>query len=157
MKAVYAGSFDPITLGHVDIIGRLLNFTSELYVLVTEASNKSYLFTRDERMQLVRSVLKRHSQVKVEGFDGLTVEFARRVGAPVIIRGIRAVADYDQEMAMASVNRVLAAEIETLTVFASPKYNFISSRLVKEVAQHGGELSSLVPQEAAEALRKKFR
>lgn len=153
--ALYPGSFDPITLGHVDIIERLADFYQELVVLVANSAAKNQLFSASERAGLIKESLTRQKNVKVEVFDGLTVEYARRVGATVIIRGLRAVADFEYEFAMANMNRKLAPEIETMIAFTRPEYSFVSSRMVKEVAFFGGEVESLVPAPVVKALQKK--
>ena len=153
--AVYPGSFDPITLGHIDIIQRLADFYQELVVLVANSSAKAQLFTAEERAVLIKESLIGKANVRVEVVDGLTVDYARKVGAAVIIRGLRAVADFEYEFAMANMNRKLAPEIETMIVFTRPEYSFVSSRMVKEVAFFGGEISSLVPPPVVKALNLK--
>lgn len=155
-KAVYPGSFDPITNGHVDIIRRLVNLYDELTVLVASSSDKRYMFSANERMELVKKSLQDIPRVKVDSHDGLTVEYARAAGANVVIRGLRAVADFEYEMAMANMNKHLDREIETLIVFADPKYMFVSSRLIKGVSTHTIEkLEGLVPPVVLEAIRNK--
>lgn len=156
-KAVYAGSFDPITLGHVNIIERLGPLYDELYILVANATHKTYMFSPEDRAQLIRESIHSPRNVKVEIFDGLTVEFAEKVGASVVIRGIRMVNDFENEMAMASINKNLNKKVETLVIFSSPEFGYISSRLVKEVAQFGGSLEKLVPPPVQSALSKKFK
>ncbi len=153
--AVYPGSFDPITLGHIDIIQRLADFYQELVVLVANSAVKTQLFTAEERAVLIKESLSGKSNVRVEVFDGLTVDYARKVGAAVIIRGLRAVADFEYEFAMANMNRKLAPEIETMIVFTRPEYSFVSSRMVKEVAFFGGQVASLVPAPVVKALNQK--
>lgn len=155
-KAIYPGSFDPITFGHVDIIRRIHPLFDEIVVLVANSEHKSYLFSPEERENLVRQCLAGLNNVKVEVYAGLTVNFARQAKAEVIIRGIRAVADFEYEMAMANMNKKLHSELETLIVFASPEYNYVSSRMVKEVAQHGGDLDNLVPPAVRKALQDKL-
>ncbi|MCB0343171.1 MAG: pantetheine-phosphate adenylyltransferase [Pseudobdellovibrionaceae bacterium] len=154
---IYPGSFDPITLGHVDIVRRLAPLFDRLIVLVANAENKNYVFDASERSRLVSESLKDSApNVEVEEFDGLTIDFAKQVGATVIIRGIRGVGDMENEMAMAHVNKKLDADIETLIVLAAPEFSFISSRLVKEVALHGGDLSGLLPPGVDQALREQM-
>jgi pantetheine-phosphate adenylyltransferase len=155
--AVYPGSFDPITLGHIDIIQRLADFYRELVVLVANSPAKSQLFTAEERAVLIKESLTGKSNVRVEVFDGLTVDYARKVGAAVIIRGLRQVADFEYEFAMANMNRKLAPEIETMIVFTRPEYSFVSSRTVKEVAFFGGDFAGLVPPPVAKALQSKVK
>lgn len=158
-KAIYPGSFDPITIGHIDIIERLAPHFDELIVLVSVSSAKSEMFTVEERKSLIQQSLKSNkvANVKVESHQGLTIDFCRKVGAKVIIRGLRAVIDFEYETSMANINRKLAPDIETMLAFASPEYYFISSRGVKEVAINGGPLVGLVPTFVAEALQKKIQ
>jgi len=155
--AVYPGSFDPITLGHVDIIHRLADFYQELVVVVANSPAKSQLFTAEERAKLIEASLKAKSNVRVVVFDGLIVDYARKIGASVIIRGLRAVADFEYEFAMANMNRKLAPEIETMIVFTRPEYSFVSSRTVKEVAYFGGPVEGLVPPPVVKALADKVK
>ncbi len=156
-KAVYPGSFDPITLGHVDLIQRMAGFYTELIVLVANSLGKSQLFTAEERAELIRQSLRDTNNVKVQVFEGLTVDYARKAGAAVIIRGLRAVADFEYEFAMANMNRKLAPDIETMIVFTRPEYSFVSSRMVKEVAFFGGNLDSLVSPVVAHALEARVQ
>ncbi len=153
---VYPGSFDPVTIGHVDIIHRLSRLFDRITVLVAHSSQKNYLFSAEERRDLVLSCMKGLKNVSVEIHEGLTVEFAQKTQAQVVIRGLRAVSDFEYEQAMANVNAQLAPGVETLIVFTRPEYGHISSRLVKEVAQFGGDLKDLVPTDVAQALRAKF-
>lgn len=155
-RSVYPGSFDPITLGHVDIIRRLNQLYDEVIVLVAHSHRKSYLFSADERADLARQCLQAFGNVRVEVFEGLTVEFAKRVKAQVIIRGLRAVSDFEYEMAMANMNKKLCEDIETLIVFARPELSAVSSRMVKEVAYNQGSLSGLVPEVVDVALKNKL-
>lgn len=151
-KAVYPGSFDPITLGHIDIIQRVAPHFDELIVLISKSASKTELFSVEERKALAQKALTGLPQVKVESSEGLTVNFARQVGAKVIVRGLRAVVDFEYETSMANMNRKLAPEIETLLIFASPEYYFISSRGVKEVARNHGPLDGMVSPFVAQAL-----
>lgn len=155
-KAVYPGSFDPITFGHLDIIQRLAPLYDEIIVLVAESNQKKYMFSAEERAELIRTCLGDNQNLKVEVFSGLTVDYANRSGAQVILRGLRAVSDYEYELAMANMNRKLAPEIETMIVFTRPEYNYVSSRMVKEVAVNGGSLKDLVPLQVAEALKNRI-
>lgn len=154
-KAVYPGSFDPITNGHVDIIRRLVPLYDEITVLVANSASKVYLFSANERRDLIRESLGDLENVQVEIHDGLTVDFAKEIGAPVIIRGLRALSDFEYEMAMTNMNKHLDPGIETLIVFADPKYGHVSSRLVKEVSKYKGELKGLVPDMVLKAMLKK--
>lgn len=154
--AVYPGSFDPITLGHVDIIGRTRAVFDEVIVLVADSASKNYLFSGKERKNLIENSIGQMPGVKVEIYDGLTVNYLREVSSQVIIRGIRAVADFEYELVMANMNKKLAPEIETMIVFASPNYHYVSSRAIKEIAVHEGDLSGIVPDVVTEALKKKL-
>lgn len=144
-KAVYPGSFDPITMGHIDIIQRISKQYDEVTVLVAHSGDKKSLFSVQERMRLVEQALKKIKNVKVDHFKGLTVDYMKKNKAQVIVRGLRAVVDFEYELSMANMNRKLNPRIETVLVFASPEYYFISSRAVKEVAKNGGSLKGLVP------------
>lgn len=143
--AVYPGSFDPITLGHVDIIQRLSLVFEKVIVLVAKSSTKAGLFTPEERKSLIQKTLKDLKNVEVDIFEGLTVDYLKKVNAKVIVRGLRAVVDFEYEMTMASMNKKLQPEFETMLMFAAPEYYYISSRGVKEVAANGGSLQGLVP------------
>jgi len=154
--AIYPGSFDPMTFGHIDIIQRLAPHFDELIVVVAQSSSKSELFTVQERVQMASSTLANFKNVKVQSYAGLTVDFARKVGAKIIVRGLRAVVDFEYETSMANMNRKLAPEIETMLIFASPEYYFISSRGVKEVARNGGPLEGMVPDSITQALYSKL-
>ncbi len=144
--AVYPGSFDPITMGHVDIINRIAPLYDEVIVLVAQSSQKQSMFTALERKALIEKALNHLHNVKVDIFEGLTVEYMRKVNAKVIVRGLRAVVDFEYEMTMASMNKKLDPKIETMLVFASPEYYYISSRGVKELAMNGGALDGFVPE-----------
>lgn len=155
-KALYPGSFDPITLGHMDVIQRMSAHYDEIIILIADNTAKKSLFSSGERKALVETTLGHLKNVRVEVFKGLTTEYARQVRAQVILRGLRAVADFEYESAMANMNRHLAPEIETVLVFTSPQYGYISSRLVKEVAKFGGRLEEIVPPVVATALKNKL-
>ena len=144
--AVYPGSFDPITLGHVDIIQRLSLVFEKVIVLVAKSSSKTGLFTAEERKDLILKTLKHLKNIEVDIFEGLTVDYLKTKKAHVIVRGLRAVVDFEYEMKMASMNKKLQPDIETLLMFAAPEFYCISSRGVKEVAAHGGPLQGLVPE-----------
>lgn len=155
--AVYPGSFDPITLGHVDIINRLAPIYDHVIVLVAQSSQKQSMFTADERKILIEKSLVGLKNVSVDIFAGLTVDYMKTAHAKVIVRGLRAVVDFEYEMTMANMNKKLAPDIETLLVFASPEYYYISSRGVKEVAMNGGSLKGLVPNHVIEAMQQKIQ
>jgi pantetheine-phosphate adenylyltransferase len=143
--AIYPGSFDPITVGHLDIIKRISKLYDKVTVLISHSQQKSYLFSAAERKQITEECLKNLPNVSVEVYQGLTVDFMRSRNIPVIIRGLRAVVDFEYEMAMANMNRKLAPDIETILMFASPEHYYISSRAIKEIARFAGKLDDLVP------------
>lgn len=155
--AVYPGSFDPITLGHVDIIQRISHLYDETVVLISQSPAKNGLFTPEERKKLIEKSLSHLKNVRVDIHEGLTTEYMKGIQAQVIVRGLRAVVDFEYELTMANMNKMLAPQIETMLVFADPKYYFISSRGVKEVAQFGGSLKGLVTDVVAEALVDKIK
>nr|WP_144925007.1 pantetheine-phosphate adenylyltransferase [Paenibacillus bovis] len=155
--AVCPGSFDPVTLGHMDIIRRGAKVFDEVYVAVLNNSTKNSLFTVDERISLLREVTKDIVNVKVDTFNGLLIDYAKRVRANAILRGLRAVSDFEYEMQMTSMNRVLDEQIETFFMMTNNQYSFLSSSIVKEVAKYHGNISELVPPEVEEALQRKFK
>jgi pantetheine-phosphate adenylyltransferase len=155
-RAIYPGSFDPITLGHVDIIGRVAKQVDELIVVVAQNSEKNYLFTAKERAKLISESIKNLKGVKVVVHEGLISDYAREQGVKLIIRGLRAVSDFEFEMAVANMNRTLYKDLETLIVFSSPEYGHVASRLVKEVAKFGGALNGLVTPAVAKAIKSKL-
>ncbi len=156
-KAVYPGSFDPITQGHVDIIERLSHIFNDITVLVAQSSQKDSLFSALERKALILEALGDIKGVQVDIYEGLTIDYMTKNQAEVIVRGLRAVSDFEYEMTMASMNKKLAPHIETMLVFARPEYYYISSRGVKEVAKNGGSLEGLVPQAVIGPIREKFK
>ena len=153
--AVYPGSFDPITSGHVDIINRIARQYDQVVVLVAQSSQKSSMFTAEERKVLIEKSLSHLDNIKVDIFAGLTVDYMKKVNSKVIIRGLRAVVDFEYELTMANMNRKIAPEIETLLVFASPEYYYVSSRGIKELALNNGPLKDLVPECVIAALEEK--
>ncbi len=155
-KAIYPGSFDPITNGHVNIIQRGKKIFDKIIVGVLDNPKKSPLFTTEERVELICQTFEGDSAVAVVTFSGLLVDFARQNEAEVVIRGLRAISDFEYEFQMALMNRKLSSEIETLFMMPSLKYSFLSSNLVKEVFQLGGCVKDLVPTVVEEALRSKF-
>jgi pantetheine-phosphate adenylyltransferase len=154
--AVVPGSFDPITYGHLDIITRAAKVFDEIYISVLNNSSKRPLFTVEERMALIKQVTKDIPNVKVDTFHGLLVEYAASVNANAIVRGLRAVSDFEYEMQITSMNRLLDKGIETFFIMTNNQYSFLSSSIVKEVAQYHGEISELVPPEVEKALNSKF-
>lgn len=155
IRAVYPGTFDPITNGHLDVIERAAKIFDELIVAVTTNPAKTPWFTLEERVEMIRESCSHLPNVTVEAFDGLLVNFVRQKGAKVIIKGLRAVTDFDYEFQMAAINRKLAPEIETLFLMTSLPYAYLSSSVVKEVASLNGCLKELVPDNVAERLRRK--
>ncbi|MBA3644911.1 MAG: pantetheine-phosphate adenylyltransferase [Gemmatimonadaceae bacterium] len=154
--AIYAGSFDPLTRGHEDLIRRSCEFVDELVVAIANNVNKKPLFTLDERTALIRSAVGEDKKIQIKTFDGLLVDFAKQVGASLIIRGLRAVSDFEYEFQMALMNRHMSPGLETVFMVPSVETTYISSSVVREVAQHGGKLEGLVHPSVAEALRKKY-
>ena len=154
--AVYPGSFDPITLGHLNIIRRSASLFDELIVLVMVNSGKRPLFSPEERVDLICRTVKKYLNVKVEKSDALLVEFMKERGAKVIIKGMRAVSDYEREFQIALVNRKLAPDIETLLMPSSEKYTYLSSSVVKEMARYGADLHTFVPAEIIDDVLKRI-
>ena len=156
--AIYPGSFDPITNGHVDLVKRTLGVFDRIVVAIARNPEKDRsLFDLDERLQMIRQVFKGFGdRVEAESFDGLLVEYAKKTGAKVIIRGLRAVSDFEYEFQMAMMNRELAPGIETLFMMTGQDHFYISSRLVKEVVSLGGDVSGFVPTLVAKKLKEKF-
>ncbi|MFQ5894553.1 MAG: pantetheine-phosphate adenylyltransferase [Nitrospinota bacterium] len=154
--AIYPGTFDPPTNGHVDLVERALRMFDPVVVAIAANPEKEPLFTVEERRALLAEVFAGRPSVRVESFSGLVVDFARRVGARVLVRGLRAVSDFEYEFQMALMNRGLSPEMETLFLMPSEQYTYLSSRLVKEVASLGGDASALVPPPVWAALKKKF-
>jgi pantetheine-phosphate adenylyltransferase len=156
LRALYPGSFDPVTLGHIDLIDRGLALFGELTVGVAVNANKTPLFTADERVELLRSQLRDRKGVTVTTFRGLVVEYCQRNGFGVILRGLRTVSDFEFEYQMALTNRSLAPGIETVFVMPNEKYSYTSSRLIKEVLEGGGDVARFVPPDVEHRLRAKY-
>ena len=160
--AIYPGTFDPLTLGHLDILRRAASVCDELVIGVAKNTGKNPLFSVDERISLIEQAVDNDSkngiitnQVRVLGFDKLLVDFAREEGASMIIRGLRAVSDFEYEFQMASANKRLCHDVETLFLMAAEQQHFVASRLVKEVALYGGDIRSFVPDFVADAITAK--
>ena len=154
--AIYAGSFDPVTLGHLDIIQRGASIFDELVVGVYDRPEKRLLFSTEERVRMAQQAIVKLKNVRVQSYSGLTVDFAKQVGAQVMVRGLRMSSDFEREFEMAMMNKKLAPELELVCFMASLQYQFLSSSLLKEVAQLGGCLDEMVPDHVAKALSRKF-
>ncbi len=157
IKAIYPGSFDPITYGHLDIIQRGLGVFDHVIVAVAHNMEKKGLFSLEERKALIREATKDLDRVSVESFEGLLVDYVKRVGGHIIIRGLRATSDFEYEFHMASINRHLNEDFDTFFMMTAKDYFFVSSRTIKEVAMLGGSVKGLVPENVEKALKAKFR
>lgn len=153
--ALYPGSFDPLTNGHVDIIQRGARIFDKIIVAILVNAEKAPLFTENERVSMIKEVFKDNTHVQVETFNGLLVDYAQRKNANVLVRGLRAVSDFEYEFQMALMNRHLSPSLETVFMMPAEKYTYISSRLIKEVFTLGGEITGLVPPNVEEKLRAK--
>ncbi len=157
MKAMYPGSFDPITLGHLDIIKRAASMLDQLYVVVMINPLKKYFFSIEERKKLIRESLEGINNVIVDDHEGLLVDYAKKNKINVVVRGLRAVTDFEYELQMANANRKLYDKLETVFFMTDEKYSFLSSSLVKEVAMLGGDISYWVPKPVLNAFKEKLR
>lgn len=155
--AIYPGSFDPLTNGHIDLAERAARLFDRLILAVVHNPSKNPLFSVEERMEMLGEVAARFPNVEVDSFEGLLVNYASQKQASVLIRGIRAISDYEYELQMALMNRRLRPEIETVFLMAGEAYSFVSSRMVKEVSRLGGDVSGLVPPITEARLREKFK
>ena len=155
-KAVYPGSFDPLTNGHIDIIKRAAKLYDEISVAVLINTNKKELFSIEERVKLIENEIKDLPNVRVDSFHGLLVNYCEANEIGVIIRGLRAVSDYEYEMQIAQMNRSLSQAVETVFLMTNTKYSFLSSSIVKEVARFGGNIAEIVPGPVAEKLKEKY-
>jgi pantetheine-phosphate adenylyltransferase len=155
-RAIYPGSFDPVTNGHLDIADRAAALFDELVISVYDVPQKHLMFSTRERVDLMTKAASHLSNVRVMAYSGLTVEFAREVDAQVIVRGLRMTSDFEREFEMALMNKKLDADIELVCFMTNLEYQFISSSLLKEACQLGGDITSLVPKHVADALAKKF-
>ncbi len=154
--AIYPGSFDPVTFGHIDLINRATNIFDEVIVAVAVNTNKKPLFTIDERVEMLRVSTKGIAGIKIECFNGLVTEYARKQHVNVLIRGLRMISDFEYELQMALTNRRLNGDIETIFLMPSEGYSFLSSALIKEAASLGADISSFVPSFVAGKLRHKL-
>ena len=156
IRAIYAGSFDPVTFGHLDIIRRSSNVADELIVGVLNNRAKSPLFSVEERVKMLKEVTAGLANVRIRSFGGLSVDFARECGANFIIRGLRAITDFEYELQMAQTNRVIAGDVDTLFLTTSLQYAYLSSTTVKEVAAFGGNIDKFVPGYVADCIHEKM-
>jgi pantetheine-phosphate adenylyltransferase len=154
--AVYPGTFDPVTFGHLDLVERGRKHVDKLILAILRNEDKQTLFTVPERTAFLRDAVSAWSNVVVDDFDGLLVDYAQRTGASLILRGLRAVSDFEYELQMAMMNRRLAPDLETAFLMPNEAFSYVSSRLVREVARLGGDVSGLVPPAVAQALEGKF-
>ncbi len=154
--AVYPGSFDPVTNGHLDVIERSARLFDRLIVAIASNPNKSALFSVEERLDMLREATSHLVNVSVDSFEGLTINYAKAKGAEVLVRGLRAISDFENEFLMALMNRKLDPSIETIFMMTSNKYTFLSSSAVKEVVSMGGDATSLLPESVLLRLRGKF-
>jgi len=156
-RAVYPGSFDPLTLGHLDIIRRSAGIVDELVVSVLHNSAKNSLFSTDERVSMIEEVTKDILNVKVTTFDGLLVDYVKEIDASMIIRGLRAVTDFEYELQLTQTNHILNPEVETVFLTTNLQYSYLSSTIVKEIASYGGDISQFVPPEFIERILAKYK
>jgi pantetheine-phosphate adenylyltransferase len=155
--AIYPGSFDPITFGHLDVMERAAKLFDRLIIAVAKNDEKQPLFTAKQRMKLIADSIGRRAHVEIVSFDGLLVDFAKKAGAGAVVRGLRAVTDFEYEFQMALMNKTLSPELETVFLTAREAYTYLSSRVIKEVARLGGDISKFVPPPVATALLKAVR
>ena len=156
-RAVYPGSFDPVTFGHLDIIERSAKMVDELVVGVLHNSAKNSLFSLEERVNMIKEITKDIPNVRVESFDGLLVDYMSQIGANIIIRGLRAVTDFEYELQLAQMNHVQNEDIETVFLITSLNYSYLSSTIVKEIASYGGDISKFVPAELMDRIYAKYK
>jgi pantetheine-phosphate adenylyltransferase len=154
--AVYPGSYDPLTNGHIDIIQRGLKIFDKIIVAALKNPSKTYLFSLEERMDMLMETFKKKSNIEVDYFEGLLVDYLKKIGVNTVVRGLRAISDFEIEFQMALMNRSIKPEIETIFLVPSVCYSFVSSRLVKEVYQLGGEIEKMVPDIVDKKLKEKF-
>ncbi len=156
-KWLYAGSFDPVTYGHLDIMKRATHINDELIVAVLRNNNKKALFSFEERIAMLEIAAKNIEGITIMSFDGLLMKFAEEVGASALVRGLRTVSDFDYEFRMAALNKKLNKDIETIFIMADTQYSYISSSSVKEIGLLGGDVSTMVPECINDVIQKKFK
>lgn len=154
--AIYPGSFDPVTFGHLDVIARSAKMVDKLIIAVLLNKNKSALFSMEDRVRMISEYVKDVPSVEVHSFSGLTVDYAKKVGATMIVRGLRAVSDFEYELQLAQTNKVIAEEIDTLFLATNLKYSYLSSSIVKEIASYNGDISAFVPKMVETAMKEKY-
>jgi len=157
LRAIYPGSFDPVTFGHLDIIERTQKLVDELIIGVLNNNAKTPLFSAQERVKMLEGVTREFTKVKIMPFDGLLVEFAKQMQVNMIVRGIRAVTDFEYELQMSQTNKKLEPDIETLFLTTNIKYSYLSSTIVKEVAKYGGDISGFVPECVVRDMQEKVK
>ena len=155
--AIYPGSFDPITKGHLDVLERAASMFDKVVIAVLDNTKKKCLLTTKERVELIRKSTDYIGNVEVDSFDGLTIEYARKRNATILIRGLRAVSDFEYEMQLSQMNSTLAPEINTIFLITKPEYNFVSSSAIKEILMMNGEISEFVPKEVRDYLIEKYK
>lgn len=153
---IYPGSFDPVTYGHLDIIDRASKVVDKLIVGVLTNSTKSPLFSMEERVKMIQDLVRKYGNVEVRAFSGLTVDFAHENGATVIVRGLRAVTDFEYELQLSQTNKVMAPDIDTIFFTTNLQYSYLSSSTVKEIASYHGDIHMFVPEEVEKRIREKF-
>lgn len=156
-RAVYPGSFDPVTLGHLDVMKRSAQLVDELIVAVLQNNKKNPLFSVEERVKILREVTKDISNIRIESFDGLSIDFVKKCQAQFLVRGLRAITDFEYELQMAQTNRIMDPDIDTIFLTTSLEYAYLSSSTVKEVAYYGGNISKFVPEIVVREMEKKIR
>jgi pantetheine-phosphate adenylyltransferase len=157
IKALYPGSFDPLTNGHLDVIKRASAIFDELEVVIMTNPNKQFTFSVEERITMIKSIITKFPNVTVSAQSGLTVDYAQRVGASVLVRGIRAVMDYEYELQQATANMILNPKIETVFLLTHPQWSFLSSSVVKQVALNNGDLTGFIPPEIKDVILNKYK
>ena len=155
--AVYPGTFDPLTNGHIDIIERGLKIFDKVIVAVAKSSDKHTLFPVDERIKMLSDATEKMNNLRVEFFDGLLIDFVKDAGAKAIIRGLRAVSDFEYEFQMAVTNRKLLKNVDTIFLMSTVKYSYLSSSIVKEVAKYGGDIDGMVPEIVSKKLKRRYK
>lgn len=155
--AIYPGTFDPITNGHLDILERAMNLFDKVIITIARNSSKHPMFTEEERLEMIRNVVRRHKKVEVDSFDGLLVEYARKKKATAMVRGLRAISDFEYELQMALMNRKLNNALVTVFLMPNEKYTYLNSSIVREIARLGGDVSDFVPPLVRKALKRKLK